>query len=512
MKIRTRVKIAGALTIGVFLAYGALVLHLDRTMSRLTREVRVANEFVNKISMLRNLSQDYLLHRTERARRQWSAVYDEVLKRLGNPEYQGFMQEYGIGDVAVKLKIVGDTFASLMTSEQIVDPSKPEEKERRELQNRLTTQLLLATQDLLTRFFNLTETVNGKLIATQRFDSFLDMLALMILVLLLINTGVFLRRAVVKPVLELHTGIEIIGAGNLDHQVGMTNPDEIGELSRAFDRMTANLRKLTVSRDELVKEIEERRRVEAVLEERSSQLTQAVDDLQKTNAEMERFTYTISHDLKSPLVTISTFLEFLKEDLGRGDADRIDKDIQYMRTAADKMGQMLGELLELSRIGRMVNSPVEVTFGELIREVLQTVAGPVSERGVEVHVNPEDVTLFGDRPRLVGIWQNLVENAVKYMGEQARPRLQIGLEQQGQEVVFSVCDNGMGIEPRYQERIFGLFEKLDSKSSGTGMGLAIVKRIVELYQGKIWVESAGPGQGTCFRFIVPGAIKARERE
>ena len=88
-----------------------------------------------------------------------------------------------------------------------------------------------------------------------------------------------------------------------------------------------------------------------------------------------------------------------------------------------------------------------------------------------------------------------------------RPRLTIGLEKQGEEAVFSVCDNGMGIEPQYQGKIFGLFEKIDSKSGGSGMGLAIVKRIVELYQGKIWVESAGVGQGACFRFTLPGAVK-----
>ena len=115
--------------------------------------------------------------------------------------------------------------------------------------------------------------------------------------------------------------------------------------------------------------------------------------------------------------------------------------------------------------------------------------------------------LFGDRPRLVEIWQNLVENAVKYMGEQAEPRLTIGLERQGADTVFFVGDNGIGIEPQYQGKIFGIFEKLDSKSEGTGIGLAVVKRIVELYQGTIRVESSGLGQGACFRFTLPGAVK-----
>ena len=122
--------------------------------------------------------------------------------------------------------------------------------------------MLLATQDLLTRFFNLTETINGKLIATQRLSSVFDILSLSFLVVLLISNMVFLQRAVVKPVLKLHESAEIIGAGNLDHKVGIATSDEIGQLSQAFDRMTANLQQVTVSRDELVREIEVRQRAE----------------------------------------------------------------------------------------------------------------------------------------------------------------------------------------------------------------------------------------------------------
>jgi signal transduction histidine kinase len=259
--------------------------------------------------------------------------------------------------------------------------------------------------------------------------------------------------------------------------------------------------------DGVQSDVTERRRAETALQERSAELLQAVADLEAANAEMERFTYTISHDLKSPLVTISTFLKYLEEDLRQGDAARVDKDLHFMRTAADKMGQLLHELLEMSRIGRMVNPPVEVGFQELVQEVLQTLAGAMAERGVAVQVHPENVRLFGDRPRLVQVWQNLVENGIKYLGNQPEPRLIIGQEQQGQDMVFSVCDNGMGIEPQYQDKIFGLFEKLEAGTGGSGIGLAIVKRIVELYQGRIWVESTGAGQGSCFYFTLPAAVQ-----
>ena len=128
-----------------------------------------------------------------------------------------------------------------------------------------------------------------------------------------------------------------------------------------------------------------------------------------------------------------------------------------------------------------------------------------------IQVEVPAVTLYGDRPRLEEIWQNLVENAVKYMGGQAAPRIELGVEEAGTDLVFFVRDNGLGIDPRFQDKVFGLFEQLDPASEGTGLGLALVKRIVELYQGRIWVESEGLGRGTCFRFTLPQALKNRKQ-
>jgi PAS domain S-box-containing protein len=237
-----------------------------------------------------------------------------------------------------------------------------------------------------------------------------------------------------------------------------------------------------------------------------TELRQTERDLQEKNTELERFTYTVSHDLKSPLVTVKTFLGYLEQDMASLNGDRVQKDMFYIRNAAEKMEVLLNELLEMSRIGRQVNPPAPVTFGELVEDALQAVAGSISEQGVQVKVSG-DATMYGDRRRLAEIWQNLVENAVKFMGEQASPRIEIGVERVGAETVFFVRDNGIGINPRYADKIFGLFEKLDAKSKGTGLGLALVKRIVEFYQGKIWLESPGEGQGTCFRFTLPGALK-----
>jgi len=233
----------------------------------------------------------------------------------------------------------------------------------------------------------------------------------------------------------------------------------------------------------------------------------AFEELQRSNAELERFTYTISHDLKSPLVTVKTFLGYLRQDIDGADAGRVEKDMLFMAGAADKMSRLLDELLEMSRIGRVVNPPVAVTFGELVQEALDMVAGGISERGVAVQVSAGALSLNGDRLRLVEVWQNLLENAVKFMGGQASPRIDIGFEQRAADTVFFVRDNGMGINPRYKSRVFNLFDKLDAKAEGTGLGLAIVGKIVEMYKGTVWFESAGEGQGSCFFFTLPAALQ-----
>lgn len=232
------------------------------------------------------------------------------------------------------------------------------------------------------------------------------------------------------------------------------------------------------------------------------------ESLRARNEELIRFSYTVSHDLKSPLVTIQTFLGFLEQDMVKGDAGRVQADFGYIRRASVKMSDLLDELLALSRIGRKMNEPEDVAFGELVQAALDAVAGRIAAGRVQVHVAPAPVVLHGDRVRLVEILQNLLDNAAKFMGDQADPRIEVGAEETGREWVLYVRDNGLGIDPRHQHKLFGLFEKLHPDLPGTGMGLALVKRIVEVHGGRIWAESRGPGLGATFRFTLRGTRRA----
>lgn len=240
----------------------------------------------------------------------------------------------------------------------------------------------------------------------------------------------------------------------------------------------------------------------------SAEREKLITELEAKNAELERFVYTVSHDLKSPLVTIVGFLGYLEEDIRRGNMEDLRKDVERIYLAAYKMQDLLKDLLELSRIGRTMNPPQTISFEELVKEALELTEGRLQEHGVRASIQPNLPTIRGDHKRLLELTQNLIDNAAKYMGDQAEPKIEIGHDgYENEKPILFVRDNGMGIAPEYFERIFGLFNKLNPNSEGTGVGLALARRIVEFHGGRLWVESE-LGKGSTFYFTLPPASEA----
>lgn len=235
-------------------------------------------------------------------------------------------------------------------------------------------------------------------------------------------------------------------------------------------------------------------------------------ELQDKNAELERFTYTVSHDLKSPLITIKGFAGALLHDISAGRYQRLENDLGRIADAADKMSGLLGNLLELSRIGRIMNPPSDVNLVELAEEVVALLAGTVNEHKVQIVIHPDLPVVFGDQRRLAEVFQNLIENAVKFMGGQENPMIEIGTRKDGEMTVVYIQDNGIGIDPRYHDTVFGLFNKLDTGTQGTGIGLALVRRIIEIHGGKVWVESQGKGFGATFCFTLSSNHLTRKEQ
>ena len=172
------------------------------------------------------------------------------------------------------------------------------------------------------------------------------------------------------------------------------------------------------------------------------------------------------------------------------------------------MQRLITELLELLSIGRVADPSEKISLRALFEEAVGLLQEQITKQGIAVQISDDLPLVYADHKRLLEALQNLIENSIHYMGSQPEPQIEIGKRQSGTDTIIYVKDNGIGIEPRFHEKIFGLFEKLSAESEGIGMGLALVKRIIEVHGGRIWVESEGLGKGSLFCFTIPDRPKA----
>ena len=232
-----------------------------------------------------------------------------------------------------------------------------------------------------------------------------------------------------------------------------------------------------------------------------------LQSLESKNAELERFTYTASHDLKSPLVTISGFIGLLRNDIADGHNERIATDLNRISDAAKTMQQLLDDLLALSRIGRATVPHTKVPLNTLINNVLEMLTGVIDSTGARISVEENLPTVIVEEQRFKEVFLNLIENGIKYHQSNVKPEISIGIHNNNSDgnglITLYVRDNGIGIKSCYYHKIFGLFDRLDHGTEGSGIGLSIVKRIIEVHGGSIWVESEGLNHGSTFYFSIP---------
>jgi len=225
--------------------------------------------------------------------------------------------------------------------------------------------------------------------------------------------------------------------------------------------------------------------------------------LEQRNVELEQFTYTVSHDLKTPLVTIGGFVGQLREDLKSGNEDCVAIDLDFIESAVKTMSNLLANLLNLARTGRAISEPQPVDLKHVVTLSLDFVSGDLSGIVVQQNFPDELPIIHGDPERLREALQNLLENAAKFCREVETPEIQVGCRVEDEQILCWVSDNGIGIAPKYHTKIFDLFEKLDASRVGTGIGLAVSRRIVEIHGGRLWVESEGLGKGSTFFVALP---------
>ena len=224
--------------------------------------------------------------------------------------------------------------------------------------------------------------------------------------------------------------------------------------------------------------------------------------LEAKNRELDNFAHKVSHDLRSPLFSIQGYTTLAREALERGTLEKLAYNLERIEHAALKMDRFLNETLRLARVGKTINQPEDVSFGAIIQEVLEEAAVQLQSKKVTISVAEDFPTVHVDRMSIREVLLNLVENSIKFLGEQPHPEIDIGYRVDGDETVFFVQDNGIGIDPSQHEKVFELFYRLDKKGNGAGAGLAIVKRIIEVHGGRIWIESQ-TGHGCTIYFTLP---------
>jgi signal transduction histidine kinase len=311
--------------------------------------------------------------------------------------------------------------------------------------------------------------------------------------------GWVMSRRLIRPLRALTSAAATVAEGTAPPHVPLKRHDEIGELATAFNTMAERV-------------AEGRRLLESRVAERTDELARALAQVEqdakllaRSNRELEAFSYTISHDLRAPLRSIDGFSDALVTDYGDRLDDTAKNYLTRVRRAAKRMGQLIDDLLELSRVSRveLVTSPValDTLAARLVRDLRER----DPKRSVEVVIQP-GIQAHGD-PRLIGlVLQNLFENAWKFTSRQPRARIEFGVQDAGPPATFFIRDNGVGFDMAHAGKLFGIFQRLHSLDEfpGTGVGLAIVQRVLERHGGRIWVD-AKPGEGATFFFTAEAA-------
>jgi len=239
------------------------------------------------------------------------------------------------------------------------------------------------------------------------------------------------------------------------------------------------------------------------LNEVTSKMEEERRKLELSNRELDAFTYSVSHDLRAPLRAINGYSDFLLEDY----SDKLDEEgkrfLGVIRNNASKMDQLITDMLNLSRISRTEMRMINVDMGRLAETIFREVATAEEQNNFELQVEQLPVVLC-DYALMKQVWINLISNALKYSGKSAVKKIQIGSRQEEGERVFFVKDHGVGFDSKYKDKLFGVFQRLhrDEEFKGTGVGLAIVQRIVHRHGGRVWAE-AEMNEGAIFFFSLP---------
>ena len=343
----------------------------------------------------------------------------------------------------------------------------------------------------------------------NRIDSIILVIIIAIISILLLSAvGIIIlgNKYIGVPINNLITATQKIASGDMSYRVNITSRDEIGVLANFFNMMAESMegsieRIKHLAAEAAIAEMEKKRAEE--LQKTNDTIQKISKELERSNKELEEFAYIASHDLQEPLRMIISFLQLLQRHYHEKLDDNANKFIGYAVDGADRMRGLIQDLLMYARVGSQGKPFKDTDCAKLLESATSNLEVAISESGAKISHDALP-TLSCDGTQLIELFQNLMTNAIKFRNKGVTPEIHIRAEMKENEWVFSVADNGIGIEDQYKDRIFMIFQRLHSREEypGTGIGLAYCKKIVERHGGRIWLESKY-GSGTTFYFAIP---------
>lgn len=491
MQIRTLIALGGGTSI-VAVAMAAVAMHFAYAdIGDAYGRSLIARDIGAESSNLSILTGEYLLYHGKRAEEQWLGIHESLDSKLSsytdadNPEIVRLRAQHAeANEVFMKLIALGDHAHYANKTATDIHYS---------LEARLTTQLLTSLHTMVGVSSRMVDQL-AKNMETTLVRMLKITISVFFAIFVLFAAGwVVMTRRISVPVAALRKDIDIIAAGNLNHQITRLHRDEIGSVAERINAMGKSLQDTLVSRDALKDEIVQRQAVEKELQGTLSILAQ-------TNEELQQFVYSVSHDLRAPLRAINGFSEALREDYGdvlKGDAQIY---LGHLCTGAQEMGNLIDDLLKLSRVTRGEIVMNETDLSAIADEVAEGLKKLETGRNGEFVIQP-NVSAFADQRLMRVTLENLLGNAWKFSRHEPAARIEFGAREENGKVVCYVRDNGVGFDMAYVDKLFTPFQRLNQQDAfeGTGIGLSTVRRVIAHHGGRTWAEGA-VGEGATFYF------------
>ncbi len=516
MRIATRLRIMMLLPVALGATVAAVLLSTSHLFDGIVEQERVLSALHRGAASLARVSEELAEDPGSlRVRQQWVSVYGALVQGVAALTPNSSADQEILARVRTRVRGLGDSVDRVRLP-PASDPQGPSPAQGVSRGERLLGPILADTQAIMsdTRAIMsdtqlLHETLDRRHRAAHEQSArwILAITAAPSLVLALV--AFLISRSVLGPLARLQRATETIAMGDLDTHIGATGADELSRLGQSFDRMAVRLKQTLASRDELNQQVRERLLAEQRLERQTA-------DLSRSNEELQQFAYVASHDLQEPLRMVASYLQLLERRYkGRLDADA-DEFIGFAVDGATRMKALINALLTYSRVGTQAKPRGPTDMERVLRDVLTSLGQAIHDQDARITHDPLPV-VSGDATQLGQLLQNLVANAVKFRGADA-PEVHVSAQRYGGGTgappadtpggwLFSVRDNGIGIDPRYSEQVYGIFKRLHGQREypGSGIGLAVCRKIVIRHGGSIWLESA-VGEGATFFFSIPDPL------